>query len=87
MALRLIRLLCILSLAKLGRMSEAFNHLSDAVSSRCYELIVTIGLAIGLLILGATELYLLEGTLQPDKFSSIPRALWWSVITLTTIGF
>jgi voltage-gated potassium channel len=25
--------------------------------------------------------------LQPDKFGSIPRAMWWSVVTLTTIGY
>jgi voltage-gated potassium channel len=87
MALRLIRLLRILSLAKLGRMSAALRHLSDAISSRRYELIATMGLAIGLLILGATILYWLERTLQPEKFGSIPRALWWSIITLTTIGY
>lgn len=85
--LRLIRLLRILSLAKLGRMSAAIKHLGDAIYSRRYELLVTIGLAIGLLIFGATLLYWIEGTLQPDKFGSIPRSLWWAVITLTTIGY
>jgi voltage-gated potassium channel len=87
MALRLIRLLRILSLAKLGRMSAALRHLGEAISSRRYELMATVGLAFGLLILGSTALYWLEGSLQPEKFGSIPRALWWAVITLTTIGY
>ena len=39
------------------------------------------------MIFGATALYWLEGEGQPDKFGSIPRALWWAVITLTTIGY
>ncbi len=87
MALRLIRLIRILSLAKLGRLSSALRHLGDAILSRRYELLATLGLAVCLLVIGASALYWLEGALQPDKFGSIPRALWWSVITLTTIGY
>lgn len=45
------------------------------------------GLAIGLLILGASVLYIIESELQPDKFGSIPRALWWAVITMKTINY
>jgi hypothetical protein len=76
-----------LSLAKLGRMSTALRNLSLAITSRRYEFFVTMGLALCLLLFGATALYWIEGPLQPDKFGSIPRALWWSVITLTTIGY
>ncbi|WP_334180326.1 potassium channel family protein [Pseudoxanthomonas sp.] len=87
MALRLVRLLRILRLAKLGRMSSALGLLYGVVASRKYELMVTLGLASTLLIFGASALYWIEGDLQPDKFGSIPRALWWAVITLTTIGY
>ncbi len=87
MALRLFRLLRILRLAKLGRMSAALRLLYDVVNSRKYELGVTLALATTVLILGATALYWIEGSLQPEQFGSIPRALWWAVITLTTIGY
>ncbi|RYH00141.1 MAG: ion transporter [Alphaproteobacteria bacterium] len=87
MALRLVRLLRILRLAKLGRMSEALRLLYGVVSSRRYELLVTLGLAATMLIFGASALYWVEGDIQPDKFGSVPRALWWAVITLTTIGY
>ena len=86
-ALRLLRLVRILRLVKLGRMSLAMRRLQEAVHSRRYELGLTMGLALGLLIFGATALYWIEGELQPDKFGSIPRALWWAVITMTTIGY
>jgi voltage-gated potassium channel len=86
-ALRLIRLARIARLAKLGRMSSALRRLTLAVWLRRYELALTLALAIGVLILGATALYWIEGGLQPDKFGSIPRALWWAVVTLTTIGY
>ncbi len=32
-------------------------------------------------------MYYAEHNAQPDVFSSIPSALWWSIITLTTIGY
>lgn len=87
LALRLIRLVRTIRLAKLGRMSLAMRRLYRAAHSRRYELGLTMGLAVALLIFGATALYFVEGQLQPDKFGSIPRALWWAVITLTTIGY
>jgi len=48
------------------------------------------GLLLGfmmLLMLAATLAYVLEGRAQPDTFGSIPRALWWAVATLTTVGY
>lgn len=85
--LRLLRLFRIIRLAKLGRMSSAMQHLFDAVASRRLELGLTAAIAMFLLVAGATLLYWLEGEIQPDHFGSIPRALWWAVVTLTTIGY
>lgn len=85
--LRIIRIFSILRLAKLGRISIAMKRLWGAVHSRRYELWLTMGLAFAMILLGATALYWIEGGLQPDKFGSIPRALWWAVITMTTIGY
>jgi voltage-gated potassium channel len=86
-ALRLVRLLRIARLAKLGRMSSALRHLSAAVWSRRYELGLTLAIACVVLLIGATALHWVEGDIQPDKFGSIPRAMWWAVVTLTTIGY
>lgn len=85
--LRLVRLLRIARLAKLGRMSRALRLISSAIWSRRYELGLTLALACGVLLVGASALHWLEGDLQPDKFGSIPSALWWAVVTLTTIGY
>lgn len=85
--LRFARIARLLLLAKLGGFSRAAQHLHFAVASRRYELMLALSLALILLILGASALYWVEGGVQPDKFGSIPRALWWAAITLTTIGY
>lgn len=45
-------------------------------------------LGTGILIYGAAvAIYYCERDVQPEAFGSIPAALWWAVITLTTIGY
>ena len=85
--LRTVRLLRVFAVMKFGRFSKAIKEVWAAVSERGDDLIVTMALAGMLLLFGATALYMAEGDLQPDEFGSIPRALWWSVITLTTVGY
>lgn len=85
--LRIVRLLRLAALAKFGRFSHALEELRDAVHSRRYELSVTAALAACLVLIGATALYWAEHNVQPEAFGSIPRALWWAVITLTTVGY
>jgi len=85
--LRTMRLLRVFAVMKFGRFSKAIREVWGAVSDRGDDLIVTVALAGVLLLFGATALYMTEGTIQPEEFGSIPRALWWSIITLTTVGY
>ena len=85
--LRLLRLFRLAALLKFGRFSHALRELGRAIVERRYDLFVTGALAVVLLLGGATALYWAEGAVQPDDFGSIPRAMWWSIITLTTVGY
>lgn len=85
--LRLFRFFRLLRLARLGRYTDAWDVLADAFRSRRYELGISIGLAALILVLSSALLYLVEGAVQPEAFGSIPRALWWSIATLTTVGY
>jgi len=38
------------------------------------------------LVLSSTMIYLLEHDAQPDRFPDIPATMWWSILTMTTIG-
>jgi len=32
-------------------------------------------------------MHVVEGHAQPDKFGTIPDAMWWAIVTLGTIGY
>ncbi|WP_299439915.1 ion transporter [uncultured Rhodospira sp.] len=85
--LRLAMLLRVLRIARLGRFSRAFEAVVTAVASRATELALSMGVAALLLLVSSAMLYLVEGATQPEAFGSIPRAMWWSVATLTTVGY
>jgi voltage-gated potassium channel len=87
LALRFFRILRMLRLAKLGRTSRAWAAIREALHERRYEFGVVLGLVGLTLLISASVLYLAEADAQPDKFGSIPRALWWSIVTLTTVGY
>lgn len=85
--LRIFRLMRILRMVKLGRMSLAMGYLIEAIKARRVELLFSLAVGLFFLILSASALYVVEGEVQPDKFGSIPRAMWWATATLTTIGY
>lgn len=87
LALRAARAFKLLRLAKLGRYTQASRLIERTVSAVKYELLISLALAFGLMIIGAVVLYLVEGQEQPEIFGSIPHALWWSMATLTTVGY
>ncbi len=85
--LRLFRFIRILRLARLGRFSQSIQIMGLALRRRRYELILSGCIAVLLLMASSTLLYLAEAAVQPEAFGSIPRAMWWSVATLTTVGY
>lgn len=85
--LRMVRLLRVLAAMKFSRFSHALREVFAAIAARADDLLVTGAISAVVTLLAATALYLAEGQAQPDAFGSIPRALYWSVITLTQVGY
>jgi voltage-gated potassium channel len=85
--LRSARIFRILKLACLGGFSLAIDTLSAVSRNRRYELLVSIARMTLLIVLAATGIYFVEAAEQPEAFGSMPRAMWWSVATLTTVGY
>jgi voltage-gated potassium channel len=87
LALRFVRFFRILRLAKLGRFSSAWADVGAALRSRKEELFLAFSMAGFVLIVASTLMYLAENEAQPDKFGSIPRTMWWAIVTMTTVGY
>jgi len=85
--LRVVRLARILALGRLGEFSTAFQRLYHALVGRAADLGIAAVCAGLLMLVAATMLYIVEREVQPEAFGSIPRALWWAVATLTTVGY
>jgi voltage-gated potassium channel len=85
--LRLLRLLRIFRVLRLGRYSNAFETFVDVLKSKKEELSIAVIMAVIILILASSTLYTVERDAQPDKFGSIPEAMWWAVVTLATVGY
>ena len=74
-------------LARLGRYSPGLQALGLAIASRKNEMLAVVSVIAALLVLASSLMFYAEQTAQPDKFSSIPAAMWWSIITVTTVGY
>ena len=85
--LRALRLIRILRLLKLGRYSQAMQTIARVVVAKKEELAVTAFVVLILLLLGSAGLYYAEHDAQPDAIPSIPAAMWWGVVTLSTVGY
>lgn len=87
LVIRLLRVFRIVRLSRLTRFNASLNLLIQAVRKRKMELGISFIIAMSLLLATSILLYLVEGSSNPDDFGSIPRAMWWSIATLTTVGY
>jgi voltage-gated potassium channel len=87
LVLRFFRVFRMIRLAKLGRTSRAWQTIREAFYERRYEFGLVLGLVAVTVLISGSLLYWAEADAQPDKFGSIPRALWWAIVTLTTVGY
>jgi voltage-gated potassium channel len=85
--LRVIRVLRLLAISKMIRYSEAMRIVVGAVIERRFELMFAMMLAGLMILVASSALYVVEGDRQPEAFGSILRAMWWAVVTLTTVGY
>ena len=83
----LIRVLRLLRLLKMSRYSESVRTLGAVLYAKKEELIATAFAVFILLIFASSIMYFVEFEAHPEAFGSIPDAMWWGVVTLTTVGY
>src|SRR5499433_2840342 len=72
---------------KLARYSPAMRSLLDALYNERRALFGCFVILIGATLLVASIMHVIERHAQPDKFGTIPDAMWWAIVTLGTIGY
>lgn len=84
---RVVSVVRMLRLLKLGRYSVAMQTLTAVFVGKRREVFASMLILLGLLLMASCGIYLAEGEAQPEFFGSIPQSLWWSVTTVTTVGY
>ena len=86
-SLRAIRLFRILRLFKFLRYGNTMDKIRKSFKSIKRELFLFSLATLLLLYFSSIGIYFFENQAQPEAFSSIFDAMWWSVATLTTVGY
>jgi voltage-gated potassium channel len=84
---RVILLLRIVRFLKLARYSPAMRSLLDALYAERRALFGCLVILFGATLIAASFMHLAERGVQPEKFGTIPDAMWWAIVTLGTIGY
>jgi voltage-gated potassium channel len=85
--LRFLTVFRFIRFLKLARHSAAMRSLLNAIYSERRALFGGIVILAGTMMISASIMYLAEKDVQPDKFGTIPDAMWWAIVTLGTVGY
>lgn len=85
--LRIFRGLRLLRIFKLTRYSPALQILRTVLVRQANTLMVVAFVMMVILIMASWGIHMIERNAQPEFFGTLPQALWWSVVTITTVGY
>ena len=84
---RILRVLRLFRIFKLSRHFSAMSVLLAVIRTELPTLVSAIFIMLVLVVLASAGMFLVERDVQPQTFGTIPRAMWWATITLTTVGY
>ncbi len=85
--IRALRIMRLLRIAKLARYYAALRVIHRVIRNQKEELVLTMSVLIILLVISSALMYHAENAAQPVNFPDIPTTMWWSIVTLTTVGY
>jgi voltage-gated potassium channel len=82
-----IRVLRIVRFYRLARYAPAIVTIGRVLGAEWRSLLGSAVIFTGVLLFASVAMYYAEGRVQPDKLGDIPSAMWWAVVTLSTVGY
>jgi voltage-gated potassium channel len=79
--------LSLLALCKLARYLPGLGVLTTVFRSEARALLAALAALVTVLVVTSGVMFLLERAAQPEVFSSIPRAMWWGIVTIASVGY
>jgi voltage-gated potassium channel len=83
--IRALRLLRAFRVFKLAHLLREANVLMAALKASRPKITVFVGTVLTIVVIIGATMYLIEG--EENGFTSIPRGVYWAIVTLTTVGF
>ncbi len=83
--IRTIRLIRVFRILKLTRFIGGANQLGNSLYQSRHKISVFMTSVLCIVVIMGTLLYLIEG--GENGFSSIPKSIYWAIVTITTVGY
>lgn len=85
--LRVLRLIRFFRIFKISRYNSTLKLFVDVFKEKKAEIQMTFFIALLMILVSAFLMYHVENPIQPEKFTNIFTSLWWTVTTLTSVGY
>ena len=86
-ALRALRFIRLIRILKIARYAKSLDRYYKAFHEIKVDLVLFTAVTLLLLYISSVGIYHFEHAAQPEVFKSIFDGMWWSVATLTTVGY
>ena len=85
LVVRVLRVLRVFRVLRMVRYVGEARQLSQALRASKRKIVVFVSTVAALVVVFGSLMYLIEG--EANGFTSIPRSIYWAVITMTTVGY
>ncbi len=85
LVIRILRVLRIFRVLKLAQFLAEANVMARALRASRRKILVFLCTVVALVVIFGSVMYLIEG--EAHGFTSIPRSIYWAIVTMTTVGY